>query len=112
LILLMLGGNLLPPQILLVPVAKLSQIFGLYDTLATLIAVEIGFGLGFYVFVLQGFMRSIPSGDPAGRAARRGGSLPGLLADRAPADQARPGRARRARRSPGSSTTCSGRSRC
>ena len=61
LILLMLSGNLLPPQILLVPVAKLSQVFGIYDTLTTLIAVEIGFGLGFYVFVLQGFMRSIPS---------------------------------------------------
>jgi multiple sugar transport system permease protein len=61
LILIMLGGNLLPPQILLVPVAKLSQVFGIYDTFTTLIAVEIGFGLGFYVFVLQGFMRSIPS---------------------------------------------------
>ncbi len=61
LILVMLGGNLLPPQILLVPVAKLSQAFGIYDTLPTLIAVEVGFGLGFYVFVLQGFMRSIPS---------------------------------------------------
>ena len=61
LILVMLGGNLLPPQILLVPVAKLSQVFGIYDTFTTLIAVEIGFGLGFYVFVLQGFMRSIPT---------------------------------------------------
>ena len=61
LILLMLGGNLLPPQILLVPVAKLSQVFGLYDSLATLIVVEVGFGLGFYVFVLQGFMRTIPA---------------------------------------------------
>jgi multiple sugar transport system permease protein len=61
LILLMLGGNLLPPQILLVPVAKLSQQFGLYDSLVTLIAVEVGFGLGFYVFVLQGFMHTIPA---------------------------------------------------
>lgn len=60
LILVMLGGNLLPPQILLVPVAKLSQVLGIYDTFYTLIGVEIGFGLGFYVFVLQGFMRSIP----------------------------------------------------
>jgi multiple sugar transport system permease protein len=61
LILVMLGGNLLPPQILLVPVAKLSQVFGVYDTLTTLTVVEVGFGLGFYVFVLQGFMRSIPA---------------------------------------------------
>ncbi|WP_194924744.1 carbohydrate ABC transporter permease [Catenulispora pinisilvae] len=61
LLLVMLGGNLLPPQILLVPVAKLTELFGLHDSLAALIAVEIGFGLGFYVFVLQGFMRTIPA---------------------------------------------------
>ena len=60
-LLLMLGGNLLPPQILLVPVSKLSELFGIYDTLTALIVVQTGFGLGFYTFVLQGFMRAIPS---------------------------------------------------
>lgn len=60
LLLLMLGGNLLPPQILLVPVSKLTELLGIYDTLPALIAVQIGFGLGFYTFVLQGFMRAIP----------------------------------------------------
>ncbi|GAA2939755.1 MULTISPECIES: carbohydrate ABC transporter permease [Streptomyces] len=60
LLLLMLGGNLLPPQILLVPVSKLSEMLGLYDTLYALIGVQVGFGIGFYVFVLHGFMRSIP----------------------------------------------------
>ncbi|UOZ08692.1 carbohydrate ABC transporter permease [Amycolatopsis sp. WQ 127309] len=59
-ILVMLSGNLLPPQILLVPVAKLSELLGIYDTLTALIVVQVGFGLGFYTFVLQGFMRSIP----------------------------------------------------
>lgn len=59
-ILLMLAGNLLPPQILLVPVSKLSELLGIYDTLVALIAVQVGFGLGFYTFVLQGFMRAIP----------------------------------------------------
>jgi multiple sugar transport system permease protein len=59
-ILVMLAGNLLPPQILLVPVAKLSELLGIYDTLTALIVVQVGFGLGFYTFVLQGFMRSIP----------------------------------------------------
>ncbi|HEX4222612.1 MAG TPA: carbohydrate ABC transporter permease [Pseudonocardiaceae bacterium] len=59
-LLLMLGGNLLPPQILLVPVSKLSELFGIYDTLTALIVVQTGFGLGFYTFVLQGFMRAIP----------------------------------------------------
>lgn len=60
LLLLMLAGNLLPPQILLIPVSKLSELMGIYDTLPALIGVQIGFGVGFYVFVLYGFMRSIP----------------------------------------------------
>jgi multiple sugar transport system permease protein len=61
LLLLMLGGNLLPPQILLIPVSKLSELMGAYDTLPALIGVQIGFGVGFYVFVLHGFMRAIPA---------------------------------------------------
>ncbi|MEV6056268.1 carbohydrate ABC transporter permease [Streptomyces sp. NPDC052107] len=61
LLLLMLGGNLLPPQILLIPVSKLSEMMGIYDTLPALIGVQIGFGVGFYVFVLHGFMRAIPT---------------------------------------------------
>ena len=61
LLLVMLGGNLLPPQILLVPVSKLTELLGIYDTLPALIAVQTGFGLGFYTFVLQGFMRAIPA---------------------------------------------------
>lgn len=59
-ILVMLAGNLLPPQILLVPVAKLTELLGIYDTLPALVIVQVGFGLGFYTFVLQGFMRTIP----------------------------------------------------
>ncbi|MCS7483960.1 carbohydrate ABC transporter permease [Umezawaea endophytica] len=60
-LLLMLAGNLLPPQILLVPVAKLSEVLGLYDSLVALVVVQVGFGLGFYTFVLHGFMRAIPA---------------------------------------------------
>ncbi|MEV4202778.1 carbohydrate ABC transporter permease [Micromonospora globbae] len=59
-LLLMLAGNLLPPQILLIPVQKFSELTGLYDTLWALIAVQVGFGLGFYTFVLHGFMRDLP----------------------------------------------------
>lgn len=59
-LLLMLAGNLLPPQILLVPVARITQSLGIYDTLLALIVVQVGFGLGFYTFVLHGFMRSLP----------------------------------------------------
>jgi multiple sugar transport system permease protein len=61
LLLLMLAGNLLPPQILLVPVEKLSEMLGIYDSLYAVIGVQIGFGIGFYVFVLHGFMRSVPA---------------------------------------------------
>ncbi|QEV43030.1 carbohydrate ABC transporter permease [Streptomyces nodosus] len=61
LLLLMLGGNLLPPQILLIPVSKLSELLGIYDRLYALIGVQVGFGVGFYVFVLHGFMRAIPA---------------------------------------------------
>ena len=61
LLLLMLGGNLLPPQILLIPVSRLSELMGVYDTLPALIGVQVGFGVGFYVFVLHGFMRAIPT---------------------------------------------------
>jgi multiple sugar transport system permease protein len=57
----MLAGNLLPPQILLIPVSRIAQSLGIYDTLFALVVVQVGFGLGFYTFVLHGFMRSLPS---------------------------------------------------
>jgi multiple sugar transport system permease protein len=59
-LLVMLAGNLLPPQILLVPVARITESLGIADTLYGLVAIHVGFGLGFYTFVLHGFMRSIP----------------------------------------------------
>lgn len=60
-LLVMLAGNLLPPQILLIPVAKITETVGIYDTLTALVIVQVGFGLGFYTFVLHGFMRAIPA---------------------------------------------------
>jgi multiple sugar transport system permease protein len=60
-LLLMLAGNLLPPQILLIPVARITESVGIADTLFALILVQVAFGLGFYTFVLHGFMRSIPN---------------------------------------------------
>ncbi|GAA1280329.1 carbohydrate ABC transporter permease [Pseudonocardia aurantiaca] len=61
LLLVMLAGNLLPPQILLIPVSRIAQDLGIYDTLFALVVVQVGFGLGFYTFVLHGFMRSLPA---------------------------------------------------
>ncbi|WP_232666322.1 carbohydrate ABC transporter permease [Pseudonocardia sp. TRM90224] len=60
-LLVMLAGNLLPPQILLIPVSRITQSLGIYDTLFAVIVVQVGFGLGFYTFVLHGFMRSLPA---------------------------------------------------
>jgi multiple sugar transport system permease protein len=76
-LLMMLAGNLLPPQILLVPVAKLSEVLGIYDSLTALVVVQVGFGLGFYTFVLYGFMRAIPS--EIQQAAVIDGANPGQL---------------------------------
>ncbi|WP_307370460.1 carbohydrate ABC transporter permease [Microbacterium sp. W4I4] len=59
-LLVMLAGNLLPPQILLIPVARICESLGIADTLLALIIVQVAFGLGFYTFVLHGFMRSLP----------------------------------------------------
>jgi len=60
-LLIMLAGNLLPPQILLIPVSRVMDSLGIYDTLFALVAIHVGFGLGFYTFVLHGFMRSLPA---------------------------------------------------
>lgn len=60
-LLLMLAGNLLPVQMLLIPVARITQQLNVYDTLGALIAVQVAFGIGFYTFVLYGFMRTIPN---------------------------------------------------
>ncbi|MDO5661555.1 MAG: carbohydrate ABC transporter permease [Brachybacterium sp.] len=60
-LLLMLAGNLLPQQVLLIPASRISQAMGIYDTLLAPILVQVGFGMGFYTFVLHGFMRSLPT---------------------------------------------------
>lgn len=60
-LLIMLAGNLLPVQTILIPVARITQQLNIFDTLSALIAVQTAFGLGFYTFVLYGFMRSIPT---------------------------------------------------
>jgi multiple sugar transport system permease protein len=74
-LLVMLAGNLLPPQILLIPVSRIAQSLGIYDTLFALVVVQVGFGLGFYTFVLHGFMRSLPA--EVFEAALLDGSGPG-----------------------------------
>ena len=50
---------------------------GLQDTLAALILVQVGFGIGFYTFVLHGFMQGLP--EEVFEAARLDGAGPGLI---------------------------------
>lgn len=73
-LLLMLAGNLLPPQILLIPVSRICEGLGIYDTLFALVAVQVGFGMGFFTFVLYGFMRALP--QEMFEAARIDGASP------------------------------------
>lgn len=74
LMLVFLAGNLLPPQMLLIPVFELSNDLGIYDSYTALISVHIAFQLGFGVFVLYNFMREIP--PPMVEAAVLDGATP------------------------------------
>jgi multiple sugar transport system permease protein len=60
-LLVMLAGNLLPAQIMLIPLARNAEALGLFDSFFAVIILHAAFGLGFYVFVLYGFMLGIPA---------------------------------------------------
>jgi multiple sugar transport system permease protein len=55
------AGTMLPFQILLLPVFRLTNTLGLYDTHAALILIHTAFQLGFCTFVLRNFMRTVPA---------------------------------------------------
>ncbi len=54
------GGMMLPFQILLLPVFRLSEKIGIYDTYWALIGIHTAFQLGFCTFVLRNYMVTIP----------------------------------------------------
>ena len=54
------AGMMLPFQILLLPVFKLSDALGLYDTYWAVIMIHTAFQLGFCTFVLRNYMRTVP----------------------------------------------------
>ena len=54
------AGTMLPFQILMLPVFRLTNRLGLYDSYGALILIHTAFQLGFCTFVLRNFMRSIP----------------------------------------------------
>ncbi len=55
------AGTMLPFQILLLPVFRLSNTLGLYNTYGSLILIHTAFQLGFCTFVLRNFMRTVPN---------------------------------------------------
>jgi multiple sugar transport system permease protein len=54
------GGTMLPYQVLMLPIFRLTSALGLNDSYAALIIVHTAFQLGFGTFVLRNFMRSVP----------------------------------------------------
>lgn len=55
-----IGGSMLPFQILMLPVYRLTNTLNLYDTYLALIIFHGAFQIGFCAFVLRNFIRTIP----------------------------------------------------
>jgi multiple sugar transport system permease protein len=55
------AGTMLPFQILMLPVFRLTNYLGLYDTYGSLILIHTAFQLGFCTFVLRNFMKTVPN---------------------------------------------------
>jgi len=54
------AGMLLPFQILLLPVFRLTNVLGIYNTYWALIIFHTSFQLGFCTFVMRNYMRTVP----------------------------------------------------
>ena len=55
------AGTMLPFQILLLPVFRLSNSLGIYNTHWSLIIIHTAFQMAFCTFVLRNFMRTVPT---------------------------------------------------
>lgn len=55
-----IGGMMLPFQVLMLPVFRLTDALGLYDTQLGLILFHAAFQLGFCTFLLRNYMRTVP----------------------------------------------------
>lgn len=60
LMLLLLCGLMIPPQVILMPIVRVLQLTHLMTTLQGLILFNVGYYLPFGVFVFTGFIRSVP----------------------------------------------------
>lgn len=60
LLMVFVAGNLVPPQILMIPVRDLMIALGLYDTRLALIAFHASFQTGFCTLFMRNFIRDVP----------------------------------------------------
>jgi raffinose/stachyose/melibiose transport system permease protein len=60
LMLVLLCGLMIPPQVILMPVTRVLRVAHLMTTLQGLVLFNVGYYVPFGVFVFAGFMRSIP----------------------------------------------------
>jgi len=60
LLILFTAGNLLPQQVIITPVYRIYLALGLYNSYYGLILINLSFQLGFCVFVLSNFMKTVP----------------------------------------------------
>jgi multiple sugar transport system permease protein len=54
------GGTMLPFQVLMLPVFRLTDALGLYDTHLGIIIFHTAFQMGFCTFLLRNYMRTVP----------------------------------------------------
>lgn len=55
------AGSMLPTQIIMLPVFKMSNDLGLYNSHANLIIIQVAWHIAFASFVLRNFMKTLPS---------------------------------------------------
>jgi multiple sugar transport system permease protein len=60
LLILFTAGNLLPQQVIITPLYRIYLTLGIYNSYVGLILINLSFQLGFCVFVLSNFMKSVP----------------------------------------------------
>jgi multiple sugar transport system permease protein len=60
LLILFTAGNLLPQQVIITPLYRIYLALGIYNSYVGLILINLSFQLGFCVFVLSNFMKSVP----------------------------------------------------
>ena len=82
------AGMFLPPQIALIPVFRLMNDIGLYDTIWAVIIVHTAFGIPICTLVMRNFFQIVPNALREARADRRRQRIQHLLQDHASPDPA------------------------